>query len=77
MWIIQNISNFHWTQNDQSVTVKVWIKLPKSFEPIVMPWYDKTGKNEKNLQLKDIAESECICRIYAQIRDAKIMIALQ
>ena len=43
----------------------------------IMPWYDKTGKNEKNLQLKDIAESECICRIYAQIRDAKIMIALQ
>ena len=61
----------------KSITVKIWIKLPKCFEPIVMPWYDKTGKNEKNLQLKDIAESECICRIYAQIRDAKIMIALQ
>ena len=43
-----------------------------------MPWYNKTEKKpEKNLQLKDIAESECICRIYAQIRDAKIMIALQ
>ena len=61
----------------KSITVKIWIKLPNFFEPIVMPWYDKTGKNGKNLQLKKIAESECICKIYAQIRDAKIMIALQ